>query len=622
MAERVSSSPPPLSVIIRRRMGGTIGDFFAFDDLPTILHWRDSGTFGDDVVSFGALIEDGVDGGQQVSLIETGCMVDGDTAADCPRACSDASTMFGDVETFYNCAVLAAIVHWTGEVGRYTVTDEAERNASVVMGGGGVDLADFDQRTVLESIVACEQDACANDELGSPCDASVTGSAVNASNPELVFDSLSGFCPALEAKINDDIFGPGVLVSYVMQVCFAITLYLFVKMFNMYVRATQGNDDQRRRRRRRRESSGGKNRLNRIRTMMTWSDSSALSRTSVAVATTLVEFQEAQCWFVFALQIASVLAIVVRSQEGSFWDEIVVNAAIAFHVSQNGILPMFLVQICLHNEGIRSTHTFLGFLMEYVLAIIAASQSIYFDDVFRLFRSQTPIDACGGNPSPRTYCSSVGSVDGLRIGFFPHPMLYKLVFLVLDTIAIVVLIVDHVAWELRKHTRTRHARFGSFRVGRGPEGRFQPHWVKFRRIFWHTLEAMYVIVNVLYAISLARLMTDESFDPSRWSYGQIIAMTVWGPVIVKLISLVWSGPQKNGLEADSGPPRLRIDNVINLRLGSSVDDDQDFIKSRDEADTPSPMPDSAIEKKTADQEGQGEASGSGATRIAEDFNAK
>jgi hypothetical protein len=52
---------------------------------------------------------------------------------------------------------------------------------------------------------------------------------------------------------------------------------------------------------------------------MIWRDSGGLSRTSIAIATTLVEFQEAQCWFVFAVQIASILAIVVNSQEGTFW---------------------------------------------------------------------------------------------------------------------------------------------------------------------------------------------------------------------------------------------------------------------------------------------------------------
>lgn len=330
-----------------------------------------------------------------------------------------------------------------------------------------------------------------------------------------------------------------------LQVCFAIILFALIKLFNLYVRITQAPAM----RMARRQSSAGtegkkrkrNGKLNRIRTFMTWSDSSALSKVSVAAATTLVDYQEAQGWFVFALQIASVLAIVVTSQEGSFWNEIVVNAAVAFHVSQNGILPMFLVQICLHVEGIRSTHTFVGFLVEYVLAVVAASQRIRFNNVFDLFREQSPIAGCGGNPSPRSYCASVRAVDGLRISFFPHPMVYKLVFLVLDSLAVAALVVDHIAWEVRKRTRARSPDSTSslsFGLGRRlRNSSLRPRWFKFKRVFWHTLEFLYLIVNVLYVCSLTRVMTDESFDPSRWSYGQIIAMTVWGPVIVQMVSM-------------------------------------------------------------------------------------
>lgn len=279
--------------------------------------------------------------------------------------------------------------------------------------------------------------------------------------------------------------------------------------------------------------------LNRIETMI-WPDSSALSRTSIAVATTLVEFQEAQCWFVFAVQIASILAIVVNSQEGTFWGEIIMNAGVAYHVSLNGILPMFLVQVCLHNEGIRNWHTFVGFFVEWLLAVVAASQKVRFGDAFALFRSQNAIGACGGNPSPRTYCAATLGVSGQQLSFFPHPLLYKMVFLILDTIAILVLTVDQLAWTLRKHRLTKHKRVAGCRLGRWPEHweRSRRHWRRVRTWFWRTIEVAYLVVNILYMISLVKVINAESFAANRWSYGQIIAVTVWGPVIVKLFDLI------------------------------------------------------------------------------------
>lgn len=303
-------------------------------------------------------------------------------------------------------------------------------------------------------------------------------------------------------------------------------LYLLLKGFTLWVRITQGS--QPKPRPKPPKPYNLKRSMTRIESMI-WKDSSAMSRTSIAIATTLVEFQEAQCWFVFAVQIASILAIVVNSQEGTFWGEIIVNAAVAFHVSQNGVLPMFLIQVCLHHEGIRNFHTFLGFLMEYVLALVATTQKIYFKDAFNLFKEQNQIKQCGYNPSPRTYCAATRSLDGMQLSFFPHPLLYKMVFLVLDTIAIVMLILDQVAWVLRQHRRTKDIQIGKYRVGRWPDGKMKRHGLRVKRWIWRVLEVSYLVVNILYMVSLIKVITAESFAANRWSYGQIIAVTVWGP---------------------------------------------------------------------------------------------
>ncbi|KAM0665828.1 hypothetical protein ACQRIT_007044 [Beauveria bassiana] len=552
----VSPTPSPLTVLVRPGFDGT-SDFFPFHDLAKV------GGYTKDDLTFRDLIQDGIDGGPQVDLYLSGCRIGRGRGAplDCPTACNDTALFFGSFETFYNCAALASIAYWTREVGTYYVNAEAERNASALMGSGS--LASFQGRPVVESFAACAVESCIEDQLSEPCDASITFLSRNSSTDD-IFAAMDIFCPELRAEINPDIFGPGVLISYVLQVVFAGSLYIFLRIFTFWVSYSQKPA-------KRPASERIVRRLTRIESML-WKDSSALSRTSIAIATTLVEFQEAQCWFIFAVQIASILAIVVNSQEGSFWGEIVVNGAVAFHVSQNGILPMFLIQVCLHNEGIRNWHTFLGFCTEYLLAIVATTQSISFAGALDLFRGQRAVAACGGNPSPRTYCASSAGVDGLTLTFFPHPLVYKLVFLVLDTVAIVALGVDQLAWTLRTHRRTRHWSIGAHGLGRWPDGPLKRHWLRWSAWFWHGLEFAYLVINVLYLISLSKVISDDSFRANRWSYGQIIAMTVWGPVIVKLFSLILSGPPKNGEGLNSGPPRLRIDNVLNHRQDNAGDD--------------------------------------------------
>ncbi|PHH85853.1 hypothetical protein CDD83_11091 [Cordyceps sp. RAO-2017] len=597
--------PPPLSVNLFPRELGGVADFFPFHDLELIRSDDDEGFFFHRYPIVPAAAGS-ADGPPRIWLFPAGCRLgDGgpgtattnggggsfaSTAApDCPRACRKAETLFASPETFYNCAALSSIAYWTREAGAYSLPDEARRNASLVLAGR--DLADFDDRAVLSSFVACAQAACGGDAIRKPCDASVKALSPHSSPPD-VLRAIGAFCPQLEVEVNPDIFGPGVLISYLLQVCFASLLYLFLKAFTLWVRLSQGRRGERCRSASDSNSAssflGVPRRITRIESII-WRDSSALSRTSIAIATTLVEFQEAQCWFVFAIQIASILAIVVNSQEGTFWGEIVVNAAVAFHVSQNGILPMFLIQLCLHNEGIRNWHTFLGFFAEYLLAIVATSQKIHFRDAFELFRKERKIDACGGNPSPRSYCAAMHGVDGLNLSFFPRPYLYKVVFLVLDTIAIGILLLDQLSWTLRTHRLTRDLKLGRHRLGRGPTGRLKRAWVRLKSIVWSVLELTYLVINLLYMVSLIKVFSNDSFEASKWSYGQIIAMTVWGPVIVKLFDLVFSGPPKNGTRLNSGPPRLRIDNVINHRLGTSADE---------ELEDESQLPD--LEKKMAE----------------------
>lgn len=607
-----SAAPPALTVSFLSPEVGGATRFYPFHDLELLASGQDT------TLSKAQLIATGLDGDQNVLLFPTGCQVDVDdpaSAIDCTRACRNASSLFSSLDTFYNCAALASIAYWSrdgsgngngnGDSGggggqgdrhsaRFYIPEQAERNASALMGPGG-SLAAFDERPVLSAFVACAQAACGEDGIRTPCNDSVKA-LTQQSLPGDVFDALNTFCPDIAAEINPDIFGPGVsrthspphsylvnkdskltvdcrqvLISYVLQVCFSSMLYLATRFFTLYVsfsergrlkeeeqrqqleaqqRERQEQQSQKRQQGRAGGVGGGgalapapssslrlQRRLTRIETLI-WRDSSALSRTSIAIATTLVEFQEAQCWFVFAIQIASILAIVVNSQEGTFWGEIMVNAAVAFHVSQNGVLPMFLVQICLHNEGIRNWHTFLGFVVEYLLAIVATTQKVYFRDAFNLFRKETRIDACGGNPSPRSYCAAMHGVDGINLGFFPRPLLYKMVFLVLDTFAMVVLVVDQMSWTLRTHRWTSHLRIGRYRAGRGPAGRYKVAWLRAKRWVWRLLELAYLVINILYMVSLIKVFNSDSFEASKWSYGQIIAMTVWGPVIVKLFDLV------------------------------------------------------------------------------------
>lgn len=199
-----TASPSPLTILVHSGFDGT-SDFFPFHDLAKV------GGYTKDDFTFKDLIQDGIDGGPQVDLFLSGCHLDdGTKTPDCPAACNDTRLYFGSLETFYNCATLASVAYWTRpDGGAYRVGPEAERNASVLM--GGTTLAEFAGRPVVESFAACAVESCAKDQLSAPCDASVTALS-RSSSTEAIFAAMDNFCPELRAEINPDIFGPGASV--------------------------------------------------------------------------------------------------------------------------------------------------------------------------------------------------------------------------------------------------------------------------------------------------------------------------------------------------------------------------------------------------------------------------
>jgi hypothetical protein len=195
----VVDPPLPIRVLTHPSADG-FSVFFPFHDLAAL----DTGGQSD-VFSFKQLIKNGTEGQDVLVLFTEGCQVEGKT--DCSKACTSDTTFFSSLETFYNCIALSSLSYWTRETNRYYISEEAERNASGIMGSSS--LASFDGRPVLSSFVTCAQEACGADGLNKPCDDSIKRLTHDA-NATTIFRAMDDFCPDLQAEINPDIFGPGV----------------------------------------------------------------------------------------------------------------------------------------------------------------------------------------------------------------------------------------------------------------------------------------------------------------------------------------------------------------------------------------------------------------------------
>lgn len=76
----------------------------------------------------------------------------------------------------------------------YCISDEAERNASSIMGDGT--LAQFDDRPVMDLFVGCAPDACRNDGLAVPCSETITSLSLGTGTKQ-VLGAVENFCPAV-----------------------------------------------------------------------------------------------------------------------------------------------------------------------------------------------------------------------------------------------------------------------------------------------------------------------------------------------------------------------------------------------------------------------------------------
>lgn len=195
----VASTASPLTILLHDRLKAT-EDFFPFQDLAKLKGMSKAD------LTFRNLINDGIDGGPEIDLYESGCKLN-NGMADCNIACRDPVLFYGSLDTFYNCAALSSISHYARDLGYYRLTPEAERNASSIMGPGS--LAAFEGRPVLQSFVSCALDSCNNDHLSLGCNDTVKSLTKDTPTQD-IFDAMDDFCPSLSAEINPDIFGPGV----------------------------------------------------------------------------------------------------------------------------------------------------------------------------------------------------------------------------------------------------------------------------------------------------------------------------------------------------------------------------------------------------------------------------
>lgn len=331
------------------------------------------------------------------------------------------------------------------------------------------------------------------------------------------------------------------MVAYILQAALAMVTYFFIHLFTSWLQPVlsliytiqERVSPPRPSLRTKDDSVGLQPRLTPWQRAGEHQKALSRSRGAAALVSGLVEFQEAQGFFVLSIQLATMVIFAssdhaaMLSSTNSF-AEAVINIEAVQMLSINGLLPVMFTQIGLMRLGIRWWYLTILMLGVFTLTVCISQKSLMpdYNELWAYFKTQSPISMCGGNPSPMTYC--LNSLDGI------NGALQRMNSgLSVGCGAMPALLADQVWHFLNRHGKMDKALdrweaendkvlFVRRRV-----------WPMLTKVVWFSVEFALLIFVGLYLKSLVDILQFVGTSASNWTFGQLIAIMVWAPVVGK-----------------------------------------------------------------------------------------
>ena len=465
----------------------------------------------------------------------------------CTEACSDPASLFTPAN-FRTCTALSATALLV-QNGTYRVDSSDAETSEVIDSWGIPPLATFNATGILLQVNECIAESCFISRLGK-CEDDVNALAqleINVGNLDHFSAGLDRYCRGIDMRINPDIAGPGVsraeqirpdltsltvlqvLLSYFFQTCLAVSLFIIYKTSKAWPTTIRP-----RFRRKIRKLQGGNPKS-------TQQDpESTDSWLSDAAISSLAEFQEMQVYFVTSVQIATLVSYNPGSNNpaGANNDSFaaaIINSGTAAVLNITPITGILAVQCALQRGEIRWWYTFLLVTVTFILAIFIFSDRNSLmppaDKLWGKFKDEAPLPHCGGNPSPMSYCRLPRETSYLDNGASAYS---ASVIAVLGWIAV---FVDQLAYNTPSLLRGITDKAGPLKGILQYRPRF---WKRFLKYYWLVTQ-MLLFVNATYQVSVLVLISLDLVgfnDPASWSFGQLIAVTIWAPTVAKFIYFI------------------------------------------------------------------------------------
>ncbi|KAF4430505.1 7-dehydrocholesterol reductase [Fusarium acutatum] len=401
-----------------------------------------------------------------------------DNVANCHKACGSEEHMFSNPETLWNCLTLATIAMMSTNRGPDSLSNETLEVVDRRFNTGPLD--EFWRLGALLSYVKCALQSCSDSKFGG-CPPELWTFQCQMLTSKNIKDlgriMSTEYCDKADPGIDYDIAGPGIIVAYLIQFTIVLFFALCYKITKTWIRNF-----------------------------------------------TLISL------------------LPFRGPAGA--------VKTAFHWQKVYTLALVFINWAL-------------------VVLIARPQTVDEPSLLNHFDETSPLERCGNHTGPRTFCQTfnkatergsssttgeeLGHLDRDAESFFKFhsriqaPMHVIMAFLIFDWILALIRMHlfergDWLSYKAHALTDSLPLRLKSFYTKR--------YFVLFTEAIWISMEFLTIVMGAIGVHEFAAFMhllsggesgNESKVALSKWGFGQLVAVCVWFPVILKFACLMVDG---------------------------------------------------------------------------------
>ncbi|TWU78243.1 hypothetical protein ED733_008109 [Metarhizium rileyi] len=342
-------------------------------------------------------------------------------------------------------------------------------------------------------------------------------------------------CEGVKGEVNSDLAGPGVFTSYMMQLVILLYLWFFLRLSREGPSLASYFSEKRKLFLH--KALASKERRPALAKMTRLFD-----RHHAVLKHTLVEFQEAQCFFMLASQIAVLWSTSHSAAlESHTLRSLIQNTSVSGMVSSTGILPVVIGMWSLQRMHKCSPWNFVLSVVTVIVSEVALYQTRDVPSIDKI----VPMDyngwpaSCGFSAPPLIYCGLSTTEFYTQVLTRGGPMFFlqwsNPYCLVLFGMVILLWIKTFIIDAIGRETFPRFFLERAWLSQPPPDSKWGRWLPRASGLVTFLVEIAFIGAMVMDITAFDGFDYIHLIDWGAWSFGQVVAITLWFPVASKYI---------------------------------------------------------------------------------------